>query len=68
MHLNAYREELRLCCLSICGSAMPTVALNSLLVFVNPSQLLGTRDGTVYLCVVGHTCLSEIQEKLANQL
>lgn len=47
---------------------MTAVALNSLLMFINPSQLLGSIDGTVYHCVVGHTCLSELQKKLANQL
>lgn len=47
---------------------MIAVALNSLLVFINPSHLLGSIDSTVYLGVVGHTHLSEMQEKSANQL
>lgn len=41
--------------------------MNSLLMFINPTQLPGSRGDAVYLCVLGHTCLSETGKQLANQ-
>lgn len=56
-----------MCCLSECGSSTSAAVLNSLFVFIKPSEQPGSRDGTVCLCG-GHTCLSEMQEKLRTQL
>lgn len=56
-----------LCYSSMYGSLTTALAVNSLLVFINPMQLPGSRGDAVYLCVLAHTCLSETGKKLANQ-
>lgn len=52
-----------LCYSSTYGSLTTALALNSLLVFINLMQLPGSRGDAVYLCVLGHTCLSETEQK-----
>lgn len=51
------------CCLSVYGSAMTAVALNSLLMFVNPSQLLGSRGDTILVWWATPACQEHIYLK-----